>query len=93
MQSIDQRISKESWASNNYDIGPTGYDDSPLYQWDKDFRLDDFQQALEDYNVKDKGAFDSNYEFIQEQTENPPDILGVYSLESRGLEGRYSTSW
>lgn len=55
-------MSQESWASNSYDVGPTGYDDSPLYEWNKDFTLEAFKTSLNAYNCKDELAFQQNYE-------------------------------
>lgn len=60
-----QRITQEMWATNNYDIGPTGYDDSPVYEWNEGFDLDRFQKALDNYNQKDSNAFEENYEYME----------------------------
>lgn len=73
---IDQRMSEEAWASNNYDQGPTGYDDSPLYKWDENFRLDDFKYALRKYNLKDRNAFESNEFTIRWHADNPQGAWG-----------------
>ncbi|KAF8300426.1 hypothetical protein DL93DRAFT_577129 [Clavulina sp. PMI_390] len=57
-------ISDQDWSSNNYDSGPTGYDDSPLYEWDKEFELEDFKDSLMDYNRKDYRAFRQSYDSL-----------------------------
>ncbi|KAF8311748.1 hypothetical protein DL93DRAFT_1385226 [Clavulina sp. PMI_390] len=63
-------MTQESWANNNYDLGPTGYDDSPLYAWGKDFDLKAFKRALDDYNAKDYACFSDSYnEIIDGQPE------------------------
>lgn len=49
---------------NNYDVGPTGYDDSPIYTWDPKFDFVVFEHALEDYNRKDTSAFFENLDTI-----------------------------
>lgn len=64
------RISKEEWAVNNYDVGPTGYDDSPVYTWDANFDFKTFETTLEKYNEKDRSAFDENMERLQEVDAN-----------------------
>lgn len=63
------RMTKEEWASNNYDVGPTGYDDSPLYTWDKDFNIENFKNALWTYNDNDWQGFKDNVEVL----DNPDD--------------------
>ncbi|KAF8287611.1 hypothetical protein DL93DRAFT_2092212 [Clavulina sp. PMI_390] len=54
-------LSDEVWASNNYDVGPTGYDDSPVYTWGKGFNLEGLKRALEEYNEKDARNFRATY--------------------------------
>lgn len=63
---FDGSISKDTWAMNNYDVGPTGYDDSPVYTWDALFDLDVFKNALQNYNKKETSAFYSNIELLTE---------------------------
>lgn len=63
-------MTKEEWASNNYDVGPTGYDDSPLYTWDEEFTIEEFKKALEDFNLKDYEGFRDNAENVN--PENGP---------------------
>lgn len=79
-QKVFSSIHKEEWATNNYDVGPTGYDDSPVYEWNENFKLADFEQALQVYNEKDSDAFKTSFEFIQEQNEEDdsakPNFLG-----------------
>ncbi|KAF8311713.1 hypothetical protein DL93DRAFT_2098630 [Clavulina sp. PMI_390] len=59
-------MTEEDWASNNYDDGPTGYDDSPNYIWGKDFNLEYFKHSLEKYNEKDYTAFCDSCDEIME---------------------------
>lgn len=67
LDSSNHSMSKESWALNNYDVGPTGYDDSPLYTWDAGFDFKAFEEALEDYNAKDGVAFFDNLDELAAQ--------------------------
>ncbi|KAF8311764.1 hypothetical protein DL93DRAFT_2082968 [Clavulina sp. PMI_390] len=59
-------LTKEHWATNDYDVGATGYDDSPIYAWGKDFELEAFKRTLEEYNHKDYTAFETSYDTIME---------------------------
>ncbi|KAF8287609.1 hypothetical protein DL93DRAFT_2174350 [Clavulina sp. PMI_390] len=87
-------MTEEVWASNNYDVGPKGYDDSPPYKWDQDFQLANLKKAIQDYNKKDAKAF---YNFYGEMlddlesgwesdrpipTQPPPEKLGKYQRVS-----------
>lgn len=63
-------MSREEWAVHNYDVGPTGYDDSPIYTWDTNFNFETFKTALEDYNDKASTAFITNKESLDEQGAN-----------------------
>lgn len=55
---------------NSYDVGPTGYDDSPVYSWDATFDLEAFKQALREYNAKETNAFYWNIDLLAYGHEN-----------------------
>jgi len=67
---------------NNYDVGPTGYDDSPVYTWDAQFDLDAFKNALQNYNKKETSAFYSNIELL---TERGHGNISAQSQEARRI--------
>jgi hypothetical protein len=46
-------------------VGPTGYDDTPLYQWNADFSLEDFKLELDRFNGKETEAFLSNIQYLR----------------------------
>ncbi|KAF8311766.1 hypothetical protein DL93DRAFT_2168872 [Clavulina sp. PMI_390] len=79
-------ILKEEWATNNYDVGPTGYDDSPVYTWGKDFSLESFKRVLEDYNAKDYRGFEASYDEIMQSEDAPEE----QDLEAIGKTRRSS---
>ncbi|KAF8300425.1 hypothetical protein DL93DRAFT_577034 [Clavulina sp. PMI_390] len=66
-------ISDDVWASNNYDLGPTGYDDSPLYKWGEDFELGGFKISLMVYNDKDYQGFLDTYNSMHRHEGEGPD--------------------
>ncbi|KAF9516903.1 hypothetical protein BS47DRAFT_1359908 [Hydnum rufescens UP504] len=75
-------IQDHSWASVNYDVGPTGYDDTPLYQWNADFSLEDFKLELDRFNGKETEAFLSNVE-----------CHGLSLGDLRLDQGKFELSW
>jgi len=96
---LDGSISKDTWAMNNYDVGPTGYDDSPVYTWDAQFDLDVFKNALQNYNKKETSAFYSNIELLTELRHgdnlcgmslalNHPSVLYVHLSHSALAQGQ-----
>ncbi|KAF8320355.1 hypothetical protein DL93DRAFT_2224717 [Clavulina sp. PMI_390] len=58
------KMSRMVWASKHYDVSATGYDDSPEYEWGKDFEFETFQRVLETYNSKDYLAFCAYHEEV-----------------------------
>lgn len=68
-------MSKEEWASNNYDVGHIGYDGSPLYAWNKKFRVEKFKQALEIYNTQDSNGYQENLEYLIGEDATPPGLF------------------
>lgn len=64
LTSFPRRLTRDEWASNNYDIGPTGYDDSPLYAWDKNFTPETLVKALERYSVRTNKGYYENLDYL-----------------------------
>ncbi|KAF8320356.1 hypothetical protein DL93DRAFT_2224719 [Clavulina sp. PMI_390] len=58
------KMTRMVWASDNYDVSATGYDDSPKYRWEKDFEFEAFRRALDTYNLKDYRAFCTQLEEV-----------------------------
>ncbi|KAF8320396.1 hypothetical protein DL93DRAFT_1837519 [Clavulina sp. PMI_390] len=87
-------MSQEVWASNDYDVGPAGYDDSPPYPWSPSFRLADFKIVLQGHNDRVAETFSNTYREVSVDLEkkgrvsspngvapsrNPPESLGKSS--------------
>ena len=44
-------------------MGPTGYDDTPLYEWNADFSLEGLKLELDRFNEKETMSFVTNLEY------------------------------
>lgn len=62
-----------------YDVGPTGYDDSPNYSWDESFTMEKLVESLEHYNTKEDDAFTSNLDEIQERDPDVDEFTFAFS--------------
>uniref|UniRef100_D8Q175 Uncharacterized protein n=1 Tax=Schizophyllum commune (strain H4-8 / FGSC 9210) TaxID=578458 RepID=D8Q175_SCHCM len=52
-------IKEDLWAAETYGEGLAivAYDDTPAYTWDENFKLEDFKQAIDEFNKKESKNF------------------------------------
>ncbi|KAF8320357.1 hypothetical protein DL93DRAFT_2224720 [Clavulina sp. PMI_390] len=83
------KMTRMLWAADNYDTSATGYDDSPEYEWGKDFKFETFRQVLETYNSKDYRSFCAYHqEIMRPHHESRLQSSGNTKLEECGRTRR-----
>lgn len=60
-------ICDKYWAENTYgnDFAHSSYDDSPEYEWNESFNIEDFSKSIDLFNDREREGFTEAYESIE----------------------------
>ncbi|PBK64475.1 hypothetical protein ARMSODRAFT_1087899 [Armillaria solidipes] len=75
-------ICDKYWAENTYGNGSahSSYDDSPEYEWNESFNLEDFRESIDLFNDRERKGFTEAYESIEWSRDDPIDVSAATRL-------------